>query len=48
MINRLRYVQQSGELVGIMESSGGLCIEVSDPDSFSSLAAGGDSFDDKL
>ena len=48
MVDRLRSVQKSGKSVGIMESSGGLGVTVSDPATFSSLAAGGDSFDDRL
>ena len=48
MIDRLSSVQKSGKSVGIMESSGGLGVAVSDPATFSSLAAGGDSFDDRL
>ena len=48
MIDRLSSVQKIGKSVGIMESSGGLGIVVSDPATFSSLAAGGDSFDDRL
>ena len=48
MIDRLRSVQQSGKSVGIMESSGGLGVAVSDPATFSSLSAGGDFFVDRF
>ena len=57
MIDRLRSVQQSGKSVGLMDSSGGLGVVdsrcgiddvVSDTAKFSSLVAGGDSFDDHI
>ena len=48
MIDRLRSVQQSDKSVGLMNSSGGLGGEVSDPATFASLVAGCDSFDDHV
>ena len=48
IIDRLRSVQQSDKSVGLMDSSGGLGGEVSDPATFASLVAGGDSFDDHV
>ena len=48
VIDRLRSVQQSGKLVGSMNSSGGLSVAASNPAIFVSLAVGGDSFDDQV
>ena len=45
IIDKLHLVQQSGKSVGLMDSSGRLSGEVSDPTTFASLAAGGGSFD---
>ena len=47
MIDRLCLVQQSGKSVGLMDSSGGLSVTVSDLATFASLAAGSDLFDDQ-
>ena len=45
IIDRLHLVQQSGKSVGLMDLSGGVSGEISDPTTFASLAADDGSFD---